>query len=56
MLLKCVYSIDDLAHNQIIFYIKRKRGQDSGETERERGRENEHWAAASAVSVVKLTV
>jgi hypothetical protein len=57
VLLKCVYSIDDLAHNQIIFYIKQKRGQDSGETERERGRENEHWAAAAgAVSVVKLTV
>ena len=31
---------------------KRARGQDSIETERERGRENEHWAAAGIASVV----
>ncbi len=32
------------------------RGQDSRETERERGRENEHWAVAGIASVVKRTV
>jgi hypothetical protein len=34
----------------------RARGQDSRETEREQGRENERWAAAGVASVVKLTI
>ncbi len=32
---------------------ERARGQDSVETERERGRENEHWVAAGVASVCK---
>ncbi len=41
-LVKSVYSIDKEMHDQIVFYIrngKRSKGQDSGETERERVRE-----------------
>ncbi len=56
---KCIYSIDNYTKNQIIFYIRNGRegkGQDSRETERERGRENERWAAAGIVWVVKRTV
>ncbi len=32
--------------------VKGGKGQDSRETERERGRENEHWAAAGIALVV----
>jgi sucrose-6-phosphate hydrolase SacC (GH32 family) len=56
---KSVYSIDDQTQNQIVFYSrngKRGKWQDSGETEREQGRECEHWEVADVASVVKQTV
>jgi len=52
---KCVYSIDNHTQNQIVFYIRNRRGgkgQDSRETKRERGRESEHWVAQDIASVV----
>ncbi len=56
---KCVYTIDDLSTQSNQFHIKteeRARGQDSGETERVRGSENECRAAADAELVVNLTI
>jgi hypothetical protein len=44
---------------QIVFYIrngKGGKGQDSGETERERGRKSEHWEVVDVASLVKQTV
>jgi len=56
---KCVNSIDDLNTRSSQFYIKTEegaRGQDSGKTERERGRENECRLRKDAASVIKRTV
>jgi hypothetical protein len=58
VLSKCAYSIDDLTTRSNQFYIKteeRARGQDSRETEIERGRESECRLMEDAASVIKLT-
>jgi len=61
VLSKCVYSIYDPNTRSSQFYIKteeRARGQDSGETEREReqGRKSECRLRKDAASVVKWTI